>query len=134
MTHNLGHMRQSKSYALSILCQCCYHLMPVCMTSVSSKWHHNITTQYHIRNKSFYPSCQCNSIIIMPDTYKKTENWCSKSVAVPIYVLLCHSNQQTDQKLHKNYKCSALPLFLAINCSIYYLINGTFSQAYDVNQ
>jgi hypothetical protein len=71
----------------------------------------------------------------MPDTcYEKTENWCSKSVTVPIYILLYHSDQQTDlTKLPEKYNCSALPIFLAINRSIYYLLNGTFSQAYDVN-
>jgi hypothetical protein len=115
MTHNLEHISQSKSYVLSMP----YHL----------------TAGYDITNKLFYPSCQCSRIFIMPDTcYEKTENWCSKSVTVPIYILLYHSDQQTDlTKLPEKYNCSALPLFLAINRSIYYLLNGTFSQAYDVN-
>ena len=44
-----------------------------------------------------------------------------------------HSKSKFDQKPHKHYKRPALPLFLAINHSIYYLLNGTFNQAYDVN-
>ena len=89
-------------------------------------------------NKSFYqsPSHQCHLIIIMPapcNLSEKTENQCSKSVTFCVYVLLHHSNSQFDQKLHKQYKCSALPLFLAINHSIYYLLNGTFNRACDVN-
>ena len=73
----------------------------------------------------------------MPDTcYQKTEEWCFKSVTLPIYVLLYHSNQWTDLtklELLKKYNCSALPLCLAINHTIYYLLNGSFSQADDVN-
>jgi hypothetical protein len=42
-----------------------------------------------------------------------------------------HSSFPFDQKLLKHYKISAL--FLAINHCIYYLSNGTFNQAYDVN-
>ena len=54
----------------------------------------------------------------------------SKSYALSIP---CCYHLMPVQKLHKNYKCSALSLFLAINCSIYYLLNGTFNRAYDVN-
>jgi hypothetical protein len=43
------------------------------------------------------------------------------------------SNSQFYQKPHEHYKCPALSLVLAISRSIYYLLNGTFNQAYDVN-
>ena len=54
---------------------------------------------------------------------------------VTINVLLHkhHSNSKFDPKPHKHYKCPALRLVLAISRSIYYLLNGTFNQAYDVN-
>src|SRR6202021_2159629 len=73
---------------------------------------------------------------------EKTENHivvffkslCSRSATVSIYVLRTHySNSQFNQKPHKCYKCSLLPLVLAINQSIYFLFNATFNQAYDVN-
>ena len=139
MTHNIassGCMTQNKSCALSI--QCHYCSMPTsCMTSVSSsKWQHNVTACYSMTDKSFYLSHQCHLIVIMPapcNLYKKTENQCSKSVTFSVYVLQHHSNSQFDQKLQKQYKCSALPLFLAINRCIYYLLNGTFNKACDVN-
>ena len=68
----------------------------------------------------------------MHNTYKMTKNCCSRSITVPVYVLLCHLHSQIVQKLHKNYKHSARPLFSAINHSIYYLLNGAFNQAHDI--
>ena len=130
-THSAGRMTQNKSYALVV--QCHYRSTPGCMTSVSSKWHHNITSGPDMTNKLFYPSHRCYPITMFPphNLSDKMENQCSKSATISIHVPLHHSNPQFDQKPHKFYKCSALPLFLAINRSIYYLLNGTFNQAYD---
>src|SRR5271168_1609868 len=127
MTHNLGHITGSRSCPLSI--QCHHLMMPVC---VSGKWCHKVMTGYGITDKQYNPSCQFNHINIMHNTYKITKNCCSRSITVPVYVLLCHLHSQIVQKLHKNYKHSAPPLFLAINHSIYYLLNGAFNQAHDV--
>ena len=52
---------------------------------------------------------------------------------VSIYDILYYSNSQIDQKLHSINKRSVLPLFLAFYRTIYYLLNGNFNQAYDVN-
>ena len=141
MTHNPGHfthniassgcMTQNKFCALSIRCHYCS--MPSCMTSVSSKWQHNVTACYRITDKSIYLFHQCHIMLAPCNLSKKTENQCSKSVTFSVYVFLHCSNSQSDQKLQKQYKCSALPLFLAINHCIYYLLNGTFNQACDVN-
>ena len=137
MTHNIacsGYTTQNNSCALSI--QCHYCPMPSCMTSVSSKWQHNVTACYRITDKSFYlfHQLECHNMSTPCKLSKKTENQCSKSVTFSVYVFLLHSsNSQFRQKLQKQYKCSALPLFLAINRCIYYLLNGTFNQASDVN-
>ena len=131
MPDDTGHMTQNKPYALSI--QCHYHLTPGCMAHVSSKWHHIVTTGYGMTDKMFYPSCHPYHIIIMPapcNLSENIENWCSKPVTISIRVLL-HSH--FDQKLHKDFKCSALPLVLAIYRSIYYLLNSTFNKAHDVS-
>ena len=117
--------------------QCHYSLMTSCVTShsisISSKQHCNFTNSNGMSNKLFYPSCQCHHIIITPVPYPI---WTilflqlhSKSVTVSIYILphKHHSNSQFDQKYYKCYKHSALPLVLAINHCIYYLLNGTFN-------
>jgi hypothetical protein len=147
MTHNAaGHVTHN-TFVSSI--QCNYRLIPGCMTSnfigVSGKWHHNVTASYDMKIKLSYPSCQCHHIIIVPAPYnlsEKTKNHIigfkqqhSKSMIVSIYVLpqKPHSNSRFDQKPHKHHKCSALPLVLAINRSIYYLLNNTFNQANDVS-
>src|ERR1700678_3221658 len=128
MTHNLGRITESRSCPLSI--QCHHLMMPV---SVSGKWCHKvIMTSYSITDKRYNPSCRFNHINIMHNTYKMTENGCSRSITVPVYVLLCHLPSHIVQKLHKNYKHSARFLFLAINHSIYYSLNGAFNQAHDV--
>ena len=98
MTHNTaGHVTQP-TFVSSI--QCCYGLMPGCMTSisVSMKWHHNVTTSYGMKNKLLSCPCHC---IVLPHKHR--------------------SHSQSDQKLQKRYKCSALPLVLAISRSIYIL-------------
>src|ERR1700678_1917970 len=117
-THSAGHMTQNKSYALFV--QCHYRSTPGCMTSVSSKWHHNITSGHRL----FYPSHRCYHVTMFPphNVSDKTENRCSKSATISIHVPLHHSNSEF-QKPHKFYKCSALPLFLAINRSILYHFN-----------
>ena len=124
ITHNPGYMTQNMSYAWYI--QCHYHLIPVHITKI----------HFGMTEKLFYPSCACNGIIVMPapcTLSEKTENGCSKSVIVPVYVLLQDFNSKIDHKLGKIYKRSALPLLLAINRCIYYLLHGTFNKAYDVN-
>lgn len=135
--HNTGRMTQNKSYALSLECHC--HLMPghTTTSSISSKWLHNVSG-HGTTNELFYPSYLCHRIIIVPpnppcNPSENTENRCSNSVTVSIDVFLHHSSSQADQKPHKHYKCSALPLFLALNRSMYYLLNGTFDQASDIN-
>ena len=125
VTCNLGHITESKSCAFFIQC---HHLMM--HVPVSGNRCHKTMTGYGITDKLYNPSCQFNHI--NTDTYEMTENCCSKSITVPVYTLLCHWSSQIDQKLHKNYKGTAQPLFLAINHSIYYLLNGTFNQAHDV--
>ena len=119
------------------------HCMTSCSISISSKWHCNVTNSYGMSNKLFYPSCQCHHTIITPVPHnpsEKAENHTilflqlhSKSVIVSIYILphKHHSNSQFDQKCYKHYKQSALPLVLAINCCIYYLLNGLFN--HDIN-
>ena len=79
MTHNTAGQVTQHTFVSSI--QYGYCLMPGCMTShlisVSSKWHHNGTTSYSIKNKLSYLSCQCHHIIIMPvprNLSEKTEN------------------------------------------------------------
>ena len=120
---------------------CSYCLMPCFITSLPvshfCKPDHNVMTSCGMENKT-YPSCLYHHIIKFPAPYnlpKKTENHtaifkeqCSKAVAIFIYFLpqKCQSNSQFDQKLHNHYKCPALPLFLAINRCIYYLLNSTF--------
>src|ERR1700678_4559423 len=125
-THSAGHMTQNKSYALFV--QCHYRSTPGCMASVSSKWHHNITSGRDMTNRLFYPSHRRYHVTMFPphNLSDKTKNQCSKSATISIHVPLHHSNSEF-QKPHKFYKCSALPLFLGI----YYLLNGTFNQAYD---
>ena len=115
-------------------------------TSISSKWHHNISTTYAMTNKSSYLSCQCQHVIFIPAIHKssKKAEYCtlvfkqphSKSATVS-YILpqKNYSGSCFDQKPPnmKHYKCSTLPLILVVNRSIYYLLNGSFNQAYDVN-
>ena len=143
-THNhAGHMTHNATVCVTKLTQLTfyasssYRLMPGCMTSYPIVvWHHEVTASYGVTNKSFYPSHQCH-------LSEKIENHTivfkqprSESVTDSIYYVHPHkhySNSQFDQKPHKHYKHSALPLVFAINCSIYYLLNGTFNQAYDVN-
>ena len=56
----------------------------------------------------------------------------SGTVMVSIYVR-SHKYYYTPLiRKPPNYKHSDLPLVLVINCSIYYLLNGTFSQAHEV--
>ena len=91
----------------------------------------------HKTHHTYALSIQCH-YHLMPGLHptRVTNKWqSSKSVPVLIHVLphKHHSNTQFDQKPHKPYKHSALPLFLAINRSIYYLLNGTFTRASDVN-
>ena len=143
-THNFSHT--TAGHEIQYI-QCHYSLMTHCMTSrsisISSKWHCNVTNHYGMSNKLFYPSCQCRHTIIMPVPHiqsEKAENHTilflqlhSKSVIVSIYILPhkhC-SNSQFDQKCYKHYKYSALPLVLAINHCIYYLLNGTFNHDID---
>ena len=82
-----------------------------------------------IKEKLYDPSCLFDHITVMHDAYKMTENGCFKSISDPVGALLHLGNVQ---KPHKNFKCSAWPLILAINRSIYYLLNSTFNQAHDV--
>jgi len=127
MAHNtVGHIPQYTFYIFIPFCHC---LMPGCITGLQiSKLHHNITNCGKMTKEKKTPSCQCHHMIIVPCIlYKKTEN--------SIHFLLHKqgSSSQYSQKQHKYYKCSALPLFLAINRSIYYLLNGTFNHAHDIN-
>ena len=82
-----------------------------------------------IKEKLYDPSCLFDHITVMHDAYKMTENGCFKSISDPVDALL---QLWIVQKPHKKFKCSAWPLILAINRSIYYLLNSTFNQAHDV--
>ena len=123
---------------------CSYCLMPYFITSLPvshfCKPDHNVMTSCGMENKT-YPSCLYHHIIKFTAPYnlsEKTGNHtaifkeqCSKPVSIFIYFLRRkgQSNSQFDQKLHNHYKCPALrplPLFLAINRCIYYLLNSTF--------
>jgi hypothetical protein len=109
MTHNLnifGCATHDTSYALS---QCHYCLAPGCMSSSSMQWHGSITAGYHAIDKWFYPSCQCRHIMAHPPH----KQWKNTEFFQPSKSPLC--------------------LLLAINRSIYYLLNASFSQAYSVN-
>ena len=97
MTHNLGPMT--------------HNLGP--MT-------HNLGPMTHkygpmTQNKSYVSIQHHNHLNSETGVFSK----CSKSNTVPIYVVLYFSNLQIDQKQHKIYKCSVLPLFLAIYHTIY---------------
>ena len=128
MTHNAGHTTHN----------------------MNGFWTHNAVshvTQYNavgcgMINKSSCPSCQYHHINIMPapqNPFKKSVNHiafmqpCSKATTISFYDLphKHHSNDQFDQKMHKHYKSSALPL--SINRSIYYLLINTFNDIFDVN-
>ena len=105
-THNLnrfGHATQDTSYALT---QCHYSLAPGCTFSSSIQWHQSITAGYHAMDKWLYPPCQCHHIT-PHNQWKNAE-----------FFLLSKS---------------PLSLLLAVNRSIYYLLNASFSQAYGVN-
>jgi hypothetical protein len=137
-THTAGHVTQQTFYASSI--RCSYHLVAGCMTShlisISSKQRHNVTASYGKTKKMSCPSCQCHHINIIPAHQDLVfKQHCSKDMTVSIYVLphKLYSNPQFDQKTHKYYKGSVLPLIMAINNSIYYLLNCTLNHAYDVN-
>ena len=131
ITHKYGTMTQNKSYVLSIQ----HHNCLISETGVSSgpmtqnksyvlsNQHHNclisetgVSSGPMTQNKSYVLFNQHhNRLISETDVSSK----CSKSATVPIYVLLNYSNSQIDQKQHKIYKCSVLPLFLAIYHTIY---------------
>ena len=91
------------------------------MSQINSQW------QIMIKTKT-YPY-----IIVIPPPHNLSENednyttvykqWCSEPS------LKC----QFDQKPQKCCKCSPLTLVWAINLSIYYLFNGIFDHAHDVN-
>src|ERR1700677_348268 len=85
-THSAEHMTQNKSYALFV--QCHYRSTPGCMASVSSKWHHNITSGRDMTNRLFYPSHRCYHVTMFPphNLSDKTENQCSKSATISIHV------------------------------------------------
>ena len=108
---------------------------PGCITHKPSRTIHNPGHMTHnlgrmTQSKTYVLSIQHhNRLISETDVSSK----CSKYDTVPIYVLLNYSNSQIDQKQHKIYKRSVLPLFLAIYRTIYYLLNDTFNQTHDVN-
>ena len=137
MTHNtIGHVTHYYSLMLG-----CPTLSPV---RVSSKWHHDVTA---MTNRPSYPSCLCHDIIIMPSQHKlhnlseNNENHgivfdqpCFGSATVTIYVLPYKGGSHSwfDPNIHK-WHCPALALILAINRSIYYLLNSTFNRSHDVD-
>lgn len=152
VTHNTaGRATQYKWHVPSI--PCCYCLMASCMTSHpngirSSKWHHNDTASCGTTNKLSCPSCQYHHINItlaLHNLSKKTKDHfafmqqsseaVSAAISGSFYVLPYkhHTNDHFDQKTHKPYKSSAFTLVLAVNHSIYYLLNGTLNHTFDVN-
>ena len=102
--------------------------LPSCTTHNPGLMTHNLGLMAHnpghmTQSKSYVLSIQHHNGLI---SETGVSSKCSKSATVPIYVLLYYSNSQIDQKQHKIYKRSVLPLFLAIYRTIYYLLNGTF--------
>ena len=159
MTHNFGltthnpHTGLTTHDALTLglrLTQCQssiegeYHLMPGCHSIVSSKGHLNVSTYTNMTKKKVlpilsmpqilsYPSCLCHNIIFLSAVM---ENHPIVFIQEAFNSMTAHklkSNRRFEQKLHKHYKCSSLPLVLAINRCIYYLLNGTFDQVNVVN-
>ena len=144
-THNMTGLKAKHMSYVSYI-KCSYCLVSGNRTSISvslfSKPH--VTTSCS-RTKKAYPFCGCYHIIIVSGPSNLSEKserlvtvfkqLCFKPMNISIYAPLhkCHSDYQYDQKQHKNYRCSILPLFLAINRSIYYLLNGNFNHSHDVN-
>ena len=113
----LGHLQVTRH--LSSV-QGCHNLICGCHSfKVSSKRDHDVSACADTTTNVSYKSCQCHHMIFLT---AKIENH-------PDVI----SDPRFDQKQHKHYKCSSLPLVLAINRYIYYLLNGTFDQAYIVN-
>ena len=128
-THNTGHMTHSMNGRAT-------------HNTIGRATQDNVTADGSMTNILSCPSCQCHHINIMPaphNLFKKTESHitfmqpCSKATTIFFYVLphKHRSNDQFDQKMHKHYKSSALPL--AINHGMYYLLKNTFNDIFDVN-
>lgn len=118
MTHNADHMTHNAN-GMTYKAGCVTHkgqphVATSCRTNKSS--YHNLTEETE----------NCNIAI-------KQWNPNSMRVSVYLYSIKHYSNTRFDQKQQKPYRCSALPLILAINQSIYYLLNGTFNRASDIN-
>ena len=121
-THNTGLMTHSND-------GCKTHNMTGIMT-------HSTTglAALGIYHKSFI---QCNCSLLTPgcitglpiSQFKEPYS----ELGTHIYPHKHHSDTQFDQKKYGHYKCSALSLVLAINRSIYYLLNSTFNHANDIN-
>jgi len=145
-THTaFSHVTQHPFYASSVRCH--YHSMPGHTTGhplcISSKPHHNVTTCFGVTIKLSYLPRQSHHTIIVSAPCKLSEKTeihtivfkplCFKSVTASILTHKRYFISQFDLKPCTHHKCSALPLILAINRSIYYLFNGNFNQAGDVN-
>lgn len=128
ITHNTaGFLTHYTSYVSFI--QRSYCSLPCCISSlpvgVFSKQHCNAGTSYphNLFEKIGNNTTVCKQQYLKP-------------VAIAVYILLykCNLNPPFCYKPYKHYKRTVLPLVLAINQSIYYLLNGTFlNRAYDTN-
>ena len=123
MTHNVGHI----VHKLGLMTHNADHLIHNANSMTHNSQSH-VATSYRTNKPSYHNLTEkaenCNIAI-------KQQN--SMTLSIYSYPIKHYSNTRFDQKEHKPYRCSALPLILAINQSIYYLLNSTFNQASDIN-
>ena len=127
MTHNfVGHVTQLTYHASFIPCG--YGIISI---SLSNKLHQDVTVVWVVTKTKTYQPHECEYIIIIPPPHNLSEHMDSYTT---VYKQWCSEpSLKFDQKPQKYYKCSPLRLIWAINLSIYYLFNGTFDHAHDVN-
>jgi hypothetical protein len=101
-----------------------------------SLWTHNTGCKTHntvvgcMTQDTSYALYQCRYHLI--PCYMTGRHQSISSMSMPIHKW--HTNSQFNQNACKHYcKSSPLSLLLAINRSIYYLLNGNFNRADDVN-
>ena len=100
-----------------------------------SLWTHNAgckthsTVVGHMTQDTSYALYQCRYFLITG--YMTCWHQNIMSMSMPIHKW--HTNFQFGQKACKHCKSSPMSLLLAINRSIYYLLNGSFNRADDVN-